>query len=279
MENKRYQEISEALILDKSLVKKIERLLLSEEPSTEYSFVPIEAKPFHWEYEHEEEDTILHAKILEYTGGVKTLYDVLLRNETTRQGYVIREQFLEEVINIRNRFIDNRNVHLYLRQSFLDDERNYLMLDDLSRESVEKMFRYGFEPSLVTETSKDNYQAVLRFSEYKKMDVIAHAHYILKKIFDADILCDCHDHFMRMAGSLNVKDDYIQSVTDEPFRTRVVYFDSPEIPRSFSQENSLFDIVDITMKTLLNDQPDITSEIVSRRIDDSFVSRGNKKSL
>jgi len=147
------------------------------------------------------------------------------------------------------------------------------MLDDLSKESVEQMFRYGFEPCLVTETSKDNYQAVLRFSEYKKMDVVAHAHYILKKIFDADILCDCHDHFMRMAGTLNVKQQYVQKKDGDAFRTKVVYSDVPVFPRSFSKETTLFNVVDITMKTLLNEQPDITSEIVSRRIDESFVSK------
>jgi len=106
------QEISEALVLDGALVDKIKKVLMCEESSEEFSVLSVDAKPFHWEYEHEKDDTLIHAKALEHTGGARTLYDVLLRNETTRQGYVIREQFIEDVLKIRDRFTDNRNVHL-----------------------------------------------------------------------------------------------------------------------------------------------------------------------
>lgn len=137
----------------------------------------------------------------------------------------------------------------------------------LNIDSVMSMFHYGFNPSLITETSKGNYQAVLRFSDYKDSDFILCAHYVLKLMFESDILCDSYDNFMRIAGTKNVKKKYIGTINQD-FFVNIAYYNNV----CFNSEKQFSDIINSIKNVPLNDQPDIRSEIITRR-ENAIISK------
>jgi len=215
-----------------------------------------------------DESLSMQAEALSYIGG-NTVYDILIRDEETRKGNIMYSLALDKVTNIRKNLSQKKGVHLYIKQTFRNDERTYIMLDDMDSKSVNEMFRYGFEPVLVTETSKGNFQAILQFSQEKDMDFIEKCHYILKLMFDTDVLCDYHDHFTRMAGSINAKEKYIG--TDKyHFPVSISHFDekmaSSDRRKSFSSEQDLVDAINNLEDFFLNDQPEVRKEIFKRRM-------------
>lgn len=87
-------------------------------------------------------------------------------------------------------------------------EHNLTMVDDLKRESVDRMFASGFAPALVVETSPGNFQAWLKHSQVLSRDISTAAARALADQFGGDKGAADWRHFGRLAGFTNRKSKY-----------------------------------------------------------------------
>jgi len=94
----------------------------------------------------------------------------------------------------------------------VDPSKHYFLLDDLKKEQVDKVIKAGFEPALVLESSKDNFQVLLvcdrvvkDFNDTEREDASAKRVLDeLKRMFGADKNVNLNQPF-RMAGFNNKK--------------------------------------------------------------------------
>lgn len=95
--------------------------------------------------------------------------------------------------------------NIYIRPQ---GEHNLTLIDDLTRDAIERMRREGFQPALVVETSPGNYQAWLKHPERLPRDVGTAAARTLADRFDGDKKAADWRHFGRLAGFTNRKPKY-----------------------------------------------------------------------
>lgn len=96
----------------------------------------------------------------------------------------------------------------------VEPSKHYFLLDDLKKEQVDKVKKAGFEPALVLESSKDNFQVLIVCDrvvkdpdDAEREDAAAkRALDALKRKFDADKNVNLNQPF-RMAGFNNKKQD------------------------------------------------------------------------
>jgi hypothetical protein len=84
-------------------------------------------------------------------------------------------------------------------------EHNLSLVDDLTREAVERMKRTGFQPAAIIETSPGNYQAWLKHPERLPKDLGTAAARALAREFGGDLGAADWRHFGRLAGFTNRK--------------------------------------------------------------------------
>lgn len=82
------------------------------------------------------------------------------------------------------------------------------MVDDLKRESLNRMFTSGFKPALVVETSPGNFQAWLKHSKTLCRETSTTAARALAEQFGGDKGAADWRHFGRLAGFTNRKPKY-----------------------------------------------------------------------
>jgi hypothetical protein len=99
--------------------------------------------------------------------------------------------------------LQGRNIYIRPR-----GEHNLTMVDDLKRESVDRMFASGFTPAVVVETSPGNFQAWLKHSQVLSRDVSTAAARALADRFGGDKGAADWRHFGRLAGFTNRKSKY-----------------------------------------------------------------------
>lgn len=87
-------------------------------------------------------------------------------------------------------------------------EHNLTMLDDLKRESVDRMFASGFTPAVLVETSPGNFQAWLKHSRVLSRNVSTAVARALADHFGGDKGAADWRHFGRLAGFTNRKSKY-----------------------------------------------------------------------
>lgn len=93
-----------------------------------------------------------------------------------------------------------------------------VLLDDMTKDDVERMSREGFRPASVIETSKDNYQAWVRVSDdsLTKEEGTAVAE-VLARAYGADPDAADWRHVGRLAGFTNRKAKHVQPNGMSPF--------------------------------------------------------------
>lgn len=105
--------------------------------------------------------------------------------------------------------------HLYIRPH---GEHNLVLLDDLSRGSVDKLSESGFTPCVLVESSPMNYQAWVRLAvEPISQNIHTQAARLLSVMFDSDINSADWRHFGRLAGFTNTKPEHIDETGNFPF--------------------------------------------------------------
>lgn len=96
-------------------------------------------------------------------------------------------------------------------------EHDLTMVDDLKRESINRMFASGFKPAIVVETSPGNYQAWLKHSKALCRETSTAAARALAEEFGGDKGAADWRHFGRLAGFTNRKRKYQSSDGLFPF--------------------------------------------------------------
>ena len=87
-------------------------------------------------------------------------------------------------------------------------EHSLSLVDDLSRDAIERMKRAGYQPAAVIETSPGNYQAWLKHPERLPKDLGTAAARALAREFGGDLGAADWRHFGRLAGFTNRKPKY-----------------------------------------------------------------------
>jgi len=93
----------------------------------------------------------------------------------------------------------------------------YNLLDDLSRDAIDQLHAEGFAPSVVIESSPNNFQAWLHHGENLPPPVSTEAARILAKRFGADPGSADWRHFGRLAGFTNNKPKHRRLDGYQPF--------------------------------------------------------------
>ena len=87
----------------------------------------------------------------------------------------------------------------------------YILLDDIKKPEMERLYKDGFEPFYYLETSPANYQAIIKLSDNQlSKEIRAFISKQLSEIYFADKNSSDTGHFFRLAGFTNRKDKYCQ---------------------------------------------------------------------
>jgi hypothetical protein len=100
------------------------------------------------------------------------------------------------------RWQNSQGRNIYIRPA---GEHQFSLVDDLTAETLDRMGREGFPPSIVVETSPDNFQAWLNHGEVLPRDVSTLAARGLAQKFGGDQGAADWRHFGRLSGFTNRK--------------------------------------------------------------------------
>lgn len=152
---------------------------------------------------------------LEAMGG--NAFTVGIRSE---KGMMLRDWDREEVANSIG-FLKSQNAmgaDIYIRPNAENQSAGLILMDDLSRATVDELKERGYQPAAVVETSPQNFQAWIRVSESKvRADVATAIAKGMAKAFGADMNSADYKHFGRLAGFTNTKDQYTDERGYQPF--------------------------------------------------------------
>lgn len=146
---------------------------------------------------------------------------------------LLREWTAGEVMNAFDwlRWKNAQKCEIYIRPLA---PHAYSLLDDLSKDSVAKLFVEGFNPSVVVETSDSNFQAWLYHGESLTPQLSTEAARVLAERFGGDPSSADFRHFGRLAGFTNNKPKHRQANGLQPFvllheHWRTVYPSAAEV--------------------------------------------------
>ena len=101
-----------------------------------------------------------------------------------------------------------RGAHIYVRPA---GEHRYTVLDDLSRDGVDRLSADGYEPCAVVETSLGNFQAWLKHDDVYPAPLSTFVAQTLAKRYSADPSAADWRRFGRLPGFTNCKAKYRKS--------------------------------------------------------------------
>jgi len=100
------------------------------------------------------------------------------------------------------RLQNSQGRNIYVRPQ---GEHNLSLVDDLTRDAIERLKRTGFQPAAIIETSHGNYQAWLKHPERLPKDLGTAAARALARQFGGDLGAADWRHFGRLGGFTNRK--------------------------------------------------------------------------
>jgi hypothetical protein len=89
----------------------------------------------------------------------------------------------------------------------------FVMLDDVSYSALRAMAKVGFEPCLVIKTSRDNYQAWIKYDKTFSPEAGTAAAKDLATLFGGDPGAASYNHFSKLAGFTNRKPRHLDPKT------------------------------------------------------------------
>jgi hypothetical protein len=95
--------------------------------------------------------------------------------------------------------------HIYIRPAA---EHSLSLIDDATRQIIERLKSEGFAPAVVVETSPGNFQAWLRHGQVLPKHLSTLAARLLASRFAGDLASADWRHYGRLAGFTNRKDEY-----------------------------------------------------------------------
>ena len=137
------------------------------------------------------------------------------------------KEFIEK-IPVINEYLQKYLLHCWFRPNV----SSYIFLDDLTLDQTRRLYREGFEPSAVIETSPGNYQVWVCVScvYIRASHATAIARYLAER-FGGDLSCCHYRHYGRMVGFPNVKEQYRDATGRYPI-TRLHYAKHTVISKS-----------------------------------------------
>lgn len=88
----------------------------------------------------------------------------------------------------------------------------YILLDDVKKPEIERLYKDGFEPFYYLETSPANYQAIIKLSDNQlSKEIWAFISKQISEIYFADKNSSDTGHFFRLAGFTNRKQKYLKN--------------------------------------------------------------------
>jgi len=129
------------------------------------------------------------------TGNVKILKDITIQDYEKSLRYC--------------KYLNARGYNVFFSPCLSSSGGVYVLLDDIKKPEVNKLFTDGFEPFYFLETSPDNYQAILKLQDSPiDRDILTFISKQLAKLYYADPNSSDIGHFFRLAGFTNRKLKY-----------------------------------------------------------------------
>ncbi len=157
-------------------------------------------------------------------------YEFVLKNDCRDKAIwsmKTAEEFIAKIPTI-NEYLQQDPFHVWFRPNV----SSYIFIDDLSLDRARIMFKEGYEPSAVIETSPDNYQVWVCVANVyiRASHATTIARYLAER-FGGDPSCCNYRHYGRMVGFPNVKEQY--RTTDDRYPiTRLHYAQHTVISKS-----------------------------------------------
>jgi RepB DNA-primase N-terminal domain len=130
-------------------------------------------------------------------------FDIGVLQQTGRM--LLREGWSAEQVDTAIKWLRSENArgaHIFVRPH---GEHALSLLDDLTRAAISEMKQSGFEPALVAETSRGNFQAWLNHGQLLRRELSTQAARELARRFGGDPSSADWRHFGRLAGFTNQK--------------------------------------------------------------------------
>ncbi|MBF0306843.1 MAG: relaxase/mobilization nuclease domain-containing protein, partial [Alphaproteobacteria bacterium] len=141
-------------------------------------------------------------------------YEIGVRNQKT--GQMMRRCWTADQVRQSVPWLKRRNVlgdDIYMRP----EDTRFVMLDDLTAAKLDEMRAKGYQPALVTETSKGNFQAWVMLPQSLAEDARSFAGKALARKFEADPASTDWRHFGRLPGFTNQKPERRNERKMQPF--------------------------------------------------------------
>ena len=143
--------------------------------------------------------------------GTDAVFTVKAKNFETGEIKIIKNQTAETYIkNIGYlKYLNAAGYNVFLSPSVAGGV--FVLLDDISRNVIDRLNSDGFEPFYFLETSPANYQAVIKLSDNSlslSKEIHAFMSRQLAELYGADINSSDIGHFFRLAGFTNRKEKY-----------------------------------------------------------------------
>ncbi len=132
------------------------------------------------------------------TGDVKVLKDITIENYPKNLAYL--------------KYLNASGYNVFLSPRLCISGGVYILLDDLKKSDIERLYKDGFEPFYFLQTSPDNYQAIIELSDSPlDTDIQSFISLQLAGLYGADVASSDIGHFFRLAGFTNRKQKYCQN--------------------------------------------------------------------
>lgn len=112
------------------------------------------------------------------------------------------------------RYQNENGRHIFIRPS---GENRLTLLDDLNSTQVARLFREGYEPAALVQTSPANYQAWLKHPQPLSRELGTAVARLLAREFEADLGSADWRHFGRLSGFVNAKAKHRRENGSFPF--------------------------------------------------------------
>lgn len=142
----------------------------------------------------------------------ETKFTVKAKNFETGEIKILKDQTVETYSKSSSflKYLNANGYNIFLSPSVAGGV--YILLDDLKKQDVDKLYQDCFEPFYFLQTSPENYQAILKLSDLPvDNNIQTFISRQLAEIYNADLNSSDIWHFFRLAGYTNRKEKYCKN--------------------------------------------------------------------
>ena len=142
----------------------------------------------------------------------ETVFNIKAKNFETGDVKILKNQTIETYQKSLKylKYLNAKGYNVFL--SACKAGGVYILLDDISKATIERLYKDGFEPFYFLQTSPDNFQAVIKLSDSPlDYDIQTFVSKQLSELYNADPNSTDPGHFFRLAGFTNRKKKYCKN--------------------------------------------------------------------